>query len=149
MKIICITLGLVCILLSGCIFPYRYTVAPPVSGIVFDEISKEPIPNAEVYITSQDEEGIFHREYITRTEEDGSFRIPAQKVTWIWIVPQEPYYPRATLTVNAKGYLQYQEEELGSPQSGRGKEACETGDYTYSYLSSLRIPLKRLESQKP
>ncbi|WP_309395910.1 carboxypeptidase-like regulatory domain-containing protein [Cerasicoccus maritimus] len=146
-------LTLTALFLSGCIIPHRYTVAPPVSGIVIEEATGEPIAGAKVIVRSQAESGIFHKQFQTTTNSDGRFEIPPQKVTWIYIVPQEAYYPRAVLTVTAEGFDQFQEFDLGFPSSPRHKEAeatnPSTGWYDFSYLDGITVRLKESVAQKP
>jgi hypothetical protein len=82
--------------LQGCLV-WRYTNVPPVSGVVVDAESKQPINAAKVGFRECGD-------VVRYTSSDGSFNLPGEH-EWRFcpLIPGD-YWPRGTLFVEAPGH---------------------------------------------
>src|SRR5262245_5439785 len=101
-----LTLALAFVILvcgQGC-FVYRYTVTPPVSGIVLDATTKRPVAGATVGFRK-------HERQLAMTASDGSF---VSRPDHVWrpcfILPGELWPSGGHFFVEASGYKPYEQE---------------------------------------
>jgi len=107
------------LVLSGCVIPYRFTPKQGATGIVLDEESGKPIPEANIVVTTH--EGIMS----TASGSDGHFEIASERQWGIYMIPMDPMPWPWSIRISAKGFQEFYKEETTNIMAHGSREIGE------------------------
>lgn len=102
---------------AGC-FPYHFTLRPGAEGHVRDTATGTPIQGAVVMVSPSNNKGPRGQ---STTDCQGEFQVPARRLWWFYLVPQDVFPLPFTLSVRHEGYQTLNIEFLHRAMEGGSK----------------------------